>query len=211
MSLRYRLAIFDFDGTLADSGPWLLGVMNELAPRFGFKVLNRADHEAVRGFNSAQFMEYINLPAWKMPALLTAVRKLAKRDAHLIPLHAGTAKMLSDLKAMNVGTAIVSSNAADAISAALKDSAEKIDHYCCGASMFGKASKLRQVLRRTGIPASEAIYIGDEIRDGVAARKAGMAFGAVSWGYNNIEALKAENPDFLFASMDNIAERLKSA
>ena len=30
---RYRLAIFDFDGTLADSLPWFAGILNEVAVR----------------------------------------------------------------------------------------------------------------------------------------------------------------------------------
>ena len=207
--MRCRLAIFDFDGTLADSGLWLVSVMNELAPQFGFKVIADKDHEEVRGYNSAQFLEYINLPMWKMPSLLVAVRKLAKRDAHLIPLHAGVPKMLSDLKGKGIGRAIVSSNGEEAIRIALGESAGLIDDYCCGASMFGKDLKLRKVLRRAGVKGNEAIYIGDEIRDGTAARKAGMAFGAVSWGYNRVDALQKENPDLVFESVADIADKLR--
>lgn len=33
--MRYRLAIFDFDGTLADSFSWFLGVVNRLADDSG--------------------------------------------------------------------------------------------------------------------------------------------------------------------------------
>ena len=209
--MKYKLAVFDFDGTLADSGIWMMEVMKDLAPRFGFKPVRDGDHEKVKGFNSAEFLEYIDLPTWKLPALMVAVRARARKDAHLIPLHAGAGEMLSELKGHGIGTTIVSSNAAEAIRTALRESAEKIDHYCCGASLFGKPTKLRQVLRRTRVVASEAIYIGDEIRDGIAARKVGMAFGAVGWGYNKKEALEKQNPEFSFNSMAEIAERLKSA
>jgi phosphoglycolate phosphatase-like HAD superfamily hydrolase len=34
---RYKLAIFDFDGTLADSFPWFIGAVNDAAARFGFR------------------------------------------------------------------------------------------------------------------------------------------------------------------------------
>ena len=33
----YKLAIFDFDGTLADSFAWFLSVINEVADRYGFR------------------------------------------------------------------------------------------------------------------------------------------------------------------------------
>ena len=48
--------------------------------------------------------------------------------------------------------------------------------------MFGKAAKLRQVVRQSAVPPQHAIYVGDEIRDAEAAGKAGIAFGAVLWG-----------------------------
>ena len=35
--MTVRLIIFDFDGVLADSGPWLESVFNDIARKFGFK------------------------------------------------------------------------------------------------------------------------------------------------------------------------------
>ncbi|WP_368855710.1 HAD hydrolase-like protein, partial [Proteus mirabilis] len=34
-----RLVIFDFDGTLSDSGDWFLSVVDELARRFRFRTV----------------------------------------------------------------------------------------------------------------------------------------------------------------------------
>ena len=41
----YALAVFDFDGTLADSFPWFAGVLNGVADRYGFRRV-RAGVEA---------------------------------------------------------------------------------------------------------------------------------------------------------------------
>ena len=73
-----------------------------------------------------------------------------------------------------------------------------------------KAHRLRQILRRTRIPQHEAIYIGDEIRDHEAARREGLSFGAVAWGYTRPETLAALSPHLMFASVDEIADRLVS-
>jgi phosphoglycolate phosphatase len=54
------------------------------------------------------------------------------------------------------------------------------------------------------VSADRTIAIGDEARDIDAARKAGLAAGAVSWGYATIDLLRAQQPDYLFASMDDI-------
>jgi phosphoglycolate phosphatase len=64
------------------------------------------------------------------------------------------------------------------------------------------------VLRRSGVSAREAIAIGDELRDAQAARRAGIAFGAVAWGYTSIAALQAVKPAHVFFSIEDIAANL---
>ena len=42
------LVIFDLDGTLADSFPWFLGVVNGVAREHGFRPIADADIEPLR-------------------------------------------------------------------------------------------------------------------------------------------------------------------
>jgi phosphoglycolate phosphatase len=116
--------------------------------------------------------------------------------------------MLSGLASRGVVCALVSSDGEDNVRRSLGPNARSIAHFACGASLFGKAKKFRQVLRRSGIGAHEAIAIGDEVRDAEAARKAGIAFGAVTWGYATPDALRRAQPALLFARMEEITERL---
>jgi len=44
----YSLIIFDFDGTLADSFPWFLRNVNDVADRFGFRRIAHGDVESLR-------------------------------------------------------------------------------------------------------------------------------------------------------------------
>ena len=71
---------------------------------------------------------------------------------------------------------------------------------------LSKTSRLKKVIRRSGLKKREAMYIGDEIRDLEAAQKANVTFGAVSWGYNKAESLAKRSPDKLFATLQEIAE-----
>ncbi len=80
--------------------------------------------------------------------------------------------------------------------------------FACGASLFGKAAKFRHVLGRAGVQAQHAIAIGDEVRDIEAARAAGIACAAVTWGYAAPEALSAHQPDMVFDRMEEIPARL---
>ncbi len=94
---------------------------------------------------------------------------------------------------------------------ALGENAELIPQFACGASLFGKAAKFKDVLKRTGIAAADAICIGDEVRDGEAARQAGIDFGAVSWGYASTEALRQTSPALVFDSVAAICRAYLAA
>ena len=64
--------------------------------------------------------------------------------------------------------------------------------------------------RRRSAP-RHAISIGDEIRDIEAARAAGIACAAVTWGYAAPEALRALGPDLVFDRIEDIARHLTVA
>ena len=46
---RYDLAIFDFDGTLADSAAWFRSRINQVAQRYGFRQVTDEELERLRG------------------------------------------------------------------------------------------------------------------------------------------------------------------
>ena len=64
------------------------------------------------------------------------------------------------------------------------------------------------MLKRSGVAAAEAITIGDEARDIEASRAAGIACGAVKWGYATPALLQSLAPNLLFDSVDEIPERI---
>lgn len=44
----YKLVIFDFDGTLSDSGDWFISIIDDLADRFRFRRVDRNEIETLR-------------------------------------------------------------------------------------------------------------------------------------------------------------------
>ena len=44
---------------------------------------------------------------------------------------------------------------------------------------------------------SDVYFVGDEVRDIEAGKKAGIKTIAVSWGYNTKDALAKEQPDYI--------------
>jgi phosphoglycolate phosphatase len=207
--LKYKLVIFDMDGTLADSFPWFVKVMNAVADKYRFRRVAPEDVETLRGYDSRQILDWLQVPRWKLPLIARHVRALKAQQLHEIGLFPGVDRLLRALAQKGVTLAVASSDAEDNVRRTLgADNARLIRHYACGAALFGKPAKFKTILRRSGLPAAQAIAIGDETRDAEAARQAGIAFGAVTWGYANIESLRAQKPDEVFASLEEIAARL---
>lgn len=204
--MPYRLAIFDFDGTLADSLPWFTSVLNEVALRFGFRTVTPDEMQMLRAKGNREIVRYLGVPAWKLPLIASHMRRLAKGAAGDLRLFPGVEDLLIELCERGVKVAIVSSNGEAAMRQVLGARAwAGLAHVEAGAGMFGKAPRLTRPARRLGVPVSEALAVGDETRDIEAARQAGIAAAAVSWGYATREALAAAEPDHL---VDGHAELL---
>jgi len=207
--VRYRIIIFDMDGTLADSYPWFLTVVNTVAEEFSFRRVEPGDEDALRRLDARGILKWLGVPHWKLPLIASHMRELKSRHLAEIALFSGVPALLRSLSEAGVRLAIVTSdNEANTRQTLGPDNVRLIDWFACGASMFGKAAKFRQVLRQSGIAAADALAVGDEIRDAEAAARAGIAFGAVTWGYTHAEALRAAGPTHLFRSLDEIAATL---
>ncbi|MDQ0466121.1 phosphoglycolate phosphatase [Caulobacter ginsengisoli] len=205
---RYQLVIFDFDGTLADSAPWFLGELGDLAERHRFRKLGAAQIAHLRGRPSREIVKAFGVRWWRMPAIARDMRRRSAEAAHTIPLFAGVPDLLADLSAAGVTLAVVSSNGEATVRAVLGASAGLIDHYGCGVSLFGKARVLAALPRRLGLARNAVLCVGDEVRDVEAARKAGLAAGAVTWGYANEAALTAAGPAFVFPSLEALKTQI---
>jgi phosphoglycolate phosphatase len=207
--LKYHLAIFDSDGTLADTLPWMRSIFNELADEHGFRRVEPCDYEQFRDLHGTALLRELGLPLWKLPRVVSSMRRRMAEHTGKLSLFPEVGDVMHRLAASGVQLAIVSSNSRENVEGILGAvNARLIAHFACGVSMFGKAAKLRQALRQCSIQPAQAIYIGDEIRDGEAAAKAGMAFGAVTWGQHGTEVLRAQKPAQIFASVREIADKL---
>jgi len=204
----YSLAIFDLDGTLADSFPWFLRTINDVADRFGFRRVRDEDIEELWHASSREILSRLEVPLWKLPAIARHARRLKAEAAAEIPLFAGVEAMLRTLAANGVQLALVTSDSEANAREKLGDAAALFSHFDCAASLFGKPAKFRRVVRRAGVAPAQVISIGDEVRDIEAARAVGIACGAVCWGYAAPAALRALEPDHMFEHMRDIAETL---
>src|SRR5262245_10779107 len=193
--MKHDLALFDFDGTLADSLPWVGQAVQRLAAELQFKPIPAEKLKTLRHCEVSSLLKTFDFPRWKMPRMLIAMRRLMATEVEQIPLFDGIEHFCRRAHARGLGLGVVSSNSEANVRTILGPAtAALFTCYECGVSLLGKASKIRRAARATSTPVNRAIYIGDELRDFDAAKAAGMPFGAVSWGWADASAWASRQP-----------------
>jgi phosphoglycolate phosphatase len=181
-----KILIFDFDGTIADSTDMILSVMQGQ-----IKELNREvyltemrkyylTHEVFRRFLRWGYFEF------KILRHLEQIHEQISSKIASIKPYSGIREALLQLKKDGVKIFIISSNFRDNIVDFLKQNDLDIfDEVYGKGDLLGKYKTIRMIKNQN--PSAEVFYIGDELRDVDAARKAGVNEVGVTWGLNSRE------------------------
>jgi phosphoglycolate phosphatase len=183
--MRYALVLFDFDGTLADSLGPALAIYHRIAPGLGLKPIT--DVDAARSMPTRQLLRHLGVRFWRLPRLVRAFQAAAAEHAHELQLFPAVPDMLRSLHAAGHRLGVLSSNREDTIRTALRTAGvEDLFAFVVGyPKLFGKAKALRRILKQEHLDRSDVLFVGDELRDVEAGRKARVATAAVTWGFHH--------------------------
>lgn len=191
-----KAALFDFDGTFADTAPDLAAAVNTMRKKRGLETLEPA---AVRPYASMGARGLLRIGFGMTPehADYIAMREeFLDNYAAAICVHTrlfpGMSELIEQLVARRVAWGIVTNKATRFTSRLVEQLRVTPACVVCGDStphLKPHPAPLLLAARELDLPPADCLYAGDDLRDIQAARAAGMRCVAVDYGYHG-----ADNP-----------------
>ncbi|MBC7415153.1 MAG: HAD-IA family hydrolase [Herminiimonas sp.] len=211
-----RAILFDLDGTLADTAPDLAAAVNRLRAA---RNLLPAPYETLRPFASAGARGLIGAAFGLQPEdagyevlRVAFLANYAEEIAVHSNLFAGVPNLLQQLQDRGIAWGIVTNKAARLTDVLVP--LIGLGHAGCVISgdttAFPKPhpAPLFEAARRLSIAAEECWYVGDDLRDIVAGRAAGMRTVAAGWGYCGQSGPHAWEADTILGSPTELLDEL---
>ncbi|MER6989018.1 HAD-IA family hydrolase [Saccharopolyspora hirsuta] len=194
---RISAVVFDLDGVLVDS----FAVMQEAFAAAYAEVVGdgEAPFEEYRKHLGRYFPDIMRIMGLPLEMEEPFVRE-SYRLAGRVQLFDGVRELLSDLSALGVRMAVATGKSGPR-ARSLLDGLGVLRHFehVIGSDEVPRAKPAPDIVFRAldllGTPAQRAVMIGDATTDLAAARGAGVAAVAATWGEAEVDLLLAENPD----------------
>jgi len=210
--MTQKVIIFDFDGTIADTVDALVSIANRLAVDFGYIQITPEQLAFLKNLTSREIIKYSGVSLFKIPFLVKKVKaELKSKIPELKPIP-GIQEALTELQNEGYKLGIITSNSQDNVNQFLtiNDLNYLFDFIYSGITIFGKTTIINNLLRQKQLKPQEVIYVGDETRDIEASKKSNIKVIAVTWGFNSLEVLAKQNPDFLIRQPSELLDVIKS-
>ncbi|PYQ31194.1 MAG: hypothetical protein DMF56_04645 [Acidobacteria bacterium] len=198
-----RAVLFDWDGTLADTAEATFRCYVRTFESFAIPF-DRVTYTRTYSPNWYHTFRAIGLPEEHWPA--ADQRWLANFADEQTALMDGARGVLEGLTANGIATGIVTSGNRVRVSRELETHGIAAHIHACvyGCDVTQKKPHpegLLRCLESLGVPARDALYVGDSPEDIEMARGAGVRSIAIPGGYPNRDALLAAKPDRVLESL----------
>lgn len=199
--------IFDFDGTIVDSFDY---VLEFTAAEAGKPKPAGKEAEKYRGMDMKNLALAVGNPWWKLVPLYFKGRRVMRTHMDDLKAFEGMEQAIKELDKRGHRLFIISSNSASNIKRFLiKNSMSVYFETVWGeAGILGKVNLIRTMKRRYKLH-GDTWYVGDEVRDVLSAKAAGVKCVAVTWGFEESKDLRLLNPEHIIDTPHDLVKVLE--
>lgn len=207
--MSLQTIIFDFDGTIADTLEEGRQILNQLSDEYGFQKVEKDHIPGLREMQLNELLKHLGISKLLVPVLISKGTRLLKERISQMSVIAGVEKIIPSIHSSGFHCGILTSNSQENVDLFLE--AHGLKHYfgfvSSTSKLTGKAKHLRSICRTFSCLPENLLYVGDEVRDIKACKRAGVPIVSVSWGFNDKKVLAESAPDYI---IDHPTELLRT-
>lgn len=158
--MSYRYVIFDFDGTLADSLPFLLSCLGELARTHGFRQPAPEEWPQLRAASLTGLLDSLGIPLWRVPRIARHYRRLLAQRGDQVAPFAEIPQALDRLQTSGLQLGLATSNSAAAVHQVLPQAGHLFPDGEFDIPLLGKARRLARLNPPAGRRAGRCALCG---------------------------------------------------
>jgi phosphoglycolate phosphatase len=202
---KIETIIFDFDGTIVDSFEFMSVHFKTISKRLGEKELSLYEVKALKNDTLENLAKKYQL--WKVLIMAVWIQSKMLRNAADIKIHVGLKSVIEELARDRYRLCIFSNNSATVIRKILEyhNLQDSFEVIVGRRNLSSKTKSLAKFITKYKIDPNTAIYVGDEVKDIIAAKANGVRIISVSWGFNSSVKLKEYQPDWLAVKSSQIS------
>lgn len=187
--------IFDFDGTIANTLTPTISIVNHFFHR---GIIKKSDVLKLQNKNFSEIIFHFGISRMIFLFIFKRLQLELHKIIKTIQPIDHISKVLKDLKNSKYKLGIISSNSEENVKEFLKlNDFEFFDFVCTDKGLFDKDKAIRDVIIKQHLKPEETVYVGDEVRDIKAMKKANIKIISVSWGFNSHKILSQSHPSKL--------------
>lgn len=213
--MRYKLVVFDWDGTLMDSADRIVHAMQAAAGLSALPVPSAEEVRQIIGISLKPAIErlFAALDPMQADAVVDHYKHSFRANGHIAsPLFNGVRPLLQTLKQQQRLLAVATGKARAGLDNAFShtQTGEFFITSRCADEAASKPSPdmLQQILAQLNIAPEDAVMIGDTMYDMAMAEAIGVDRIGVAYGVHSVEQLAQHQPRAIVQSPDELLRHL---
>lgn len=211
MNSKFDAVLFDFDGTVADTGRGIFTCVKYAANFYGWPI---PSDDILRTFIGPplhdSFRDVFQVSEEQALAAVEKYRELYGDTGMLMfDLYDGMEDIIKDIRSAGTKLAIATSKPDRFIHRILAYAGieNQFDYISAPLDKNGDTSKaqlIKQTLDTLCVSKEQTVMIGDRCYDIEGAKKAGVMSIGITWGYGSEEELTSSGADYIVHSVDEL-------
>lgn len=210
--MLFKVLIFDFDGTIANTSPLIFASFNAVARKYLGKTYTPREIIAMYGPTEDEIISKLVKPEECAPAI-AEFYQVYENNPQMVEQFEGITEIFEQAQLLGIILGIFTGKGRKTCLINLKQLGydRYFSHVITGDDLIHRKPHqegIQKILTATAAKPDQTLFIGDSVADMKAGKAAGVKTGAAFWDPLADERILAMKPDYVFNSISDLMKLL---